>query len=70
MKKMKKALLGTTLVGALVVSAGFGTYSWFTSETNASGQIANGSLQLNNGQNITEKIIDGVDFAPSQLKYG
>ncbi|MGE8203780.1 hypothetical protein ACQKP0_04385 [Heyndrickxia sp. NPDC080065] len=70
MKKAKKALLGTTLVGALVVSAGFGTYSWFTSETNAAGQIANGTLQLNNGQNITEKIIDGVDFAPSQLKYG
>ncbi|GIN87916.1 hypothetical protein J6TS2_43020 [Heyndrickxia sporothermodurans] len=70
MKKVKKALLGTTLVGALVVSAGFGTYSWFTSETNAAGQIANGTLQLNNGQNITEKIIEGVDFAPSQLKYG
>lgn len=70
MKKMKKALLGTTLVGALVVSAGFGTYSWFTSETNAAGEIANGTLQLNNGQNITEKVIDGVDFAPSQLKYG
>ncbi|MGE6257153.1 hypothetical protein ACQKCU_04445 [Heyndrickxia sporothermodurans] len=70
MKKMKKALLGTTLVGALVVSAGFGTYSWFTSETNAAGQIANGTLQLNNGQDMTEKIIDGADFAPSQLKYG
>lgn len=70
MKKMKKALWGTTLVGALVVSAGFGTYSWFTSETNAAGEIANGTLQLNNGQNITEKVIDGVDFAPSQLKYG
>ncbi|MGE6259837.1 hypothetical protein ACQKCU_18480 [Heyndrickxia sporothermodurans] len=70
MKKVKKALLGTTLVGALVVSAGFGTYSWFTSETNAAGQIANGTLQLNNGQDMTEKIIDGADFAPSQLKYG
>ncbi|MFD4704673.1 hypothetical protein ACFWM3_07375 [Gottfriedia sp. NPDC058432] len=70
MKKMKRALLGTTLVGALVVSVGFGTYSWFTSETNAAGQIVNGTLQLNNGQNITEKVIDGVDFAPSQLKYG
>jgi len=70
MKNIKKALLGTTLVGALVVSAGFGTYSWFTSETSAAGEIENGTLQLNNGQNITEKIIDGVDFAPSQLKYG
>jgi spore coat-associated protein N len=70
MKKLKKALLGTTLVGALFVSGGFGTYSWFTSETNAAGEIANGTLQLNNGQNITEKVIDGVDFAPSQLKYG
>jgi spore coat-associated protein N len=70
MKKMKTALLGTTLVGALVVAGGFGTYSWFTSETSASGEIANGTLQINNGQNITEKVIDGVDFAPSQLKYG
>lgn len=70
MKNIKRALLGTTLVGALVVSAGFGTYSWFTSETSAAGEIVNGTLQLNNGQNITEKIIDGVDFAPSQLKYG
>lgn len=70
MKKVKRALLGTTLAGALIVSAGYGTYSWFTSETNAAGQIANGTLQLNNGQNITEKVIDGADFAPSQLKYG
>jgi hypothetical protein len=32
MKKVKKALIATSLAGALVASAGFGTYSWFTAE--------------------------------------
>ncbi|MGC4377807.1 hypothetical protein WD019_12810 [Fictibacillus sp. Mic-4] len=70
MNKAKKALLGTTLAGVLVVSAGFGTYSWFTSETKASGEITNGTLSINHGQDITEKVISGENFAPSQLKFG
>ncbi|MCS0787421.1 hypothetical protein NX021_04500 [Cytobacillus firmus] len=70
MFKLKNAFLGSALVGAIVVSGSFGTYSWFTSETNASGEITNGKLEINNGQDIQTKIIEGAGFAPSQLKYG
>lgn len=49
MKKIKKALIGTALAGTLVVGAGAGTYSWFNAEANASGDIANHTFELNNG---------------------
>ncbi|WP_078381953.1 hypothetical protein [Sutcliffiella halmapala] len=70
MFKIKNALLGSALVGAIVVSGSFGTYSWFTSETNATGEITNGILEINNGQDMDTKIIEAAGFAPSQLKYG
>ncbi|MBM7585932.1 spore coat-associated protein N [Bacillus pakistanensis] len=66
----KKALLGTTLAGAIAVGASFGTYSWFTSETAATGEITNGVLEINNGEDISEKIVNIDEFAPSQLIYG
>jgi spore coat-associated protein N len=70
MFKLKNAFLGSALVGAIVVSGSYGTYSWFTSETNATGQITNAKLEINNGQDMQSKIIEATGFAPSQLKYG
>ncbi|MCS0788021.1 hypothetical protein [Cytobacillus pseudoceanisediminis] len=70
MFKLKNAFLGSALVGAIVVSGSFGTYSWFTSQTNASGEITNGTLEINNSQDMQTKIIEAAGFAPSQLKYG
>lgn len=68
--KAKKALLGTTVAGAIAVAASYGTYSWFTSETTAKGEITNAIVQLNHGENIQEKIVAQKNFAPSQLVYG
>ncbi|WP_121604266.1 hypothetical protein [Virgibacillus sp. Bac332] len=70
MKKWKKALLGTTFAGVLVASTGLGTYAWFTSETEAHGDMENGVLQINDNSNIETPIFSGVKFAPSQLEYG
>lgn len=70
MKAVKKALLGMSVAGVLVVSAGMGTYSWFTSETNASGEVVNGTLQINNGVDITTPVVLAEKFAPSQLQFG
>ncbi|PUB10637.1 hypothetical protein [Paenisporosarcina sp. OV554] len=71
MKKTKKMLLGTALAGTLVVvSAGFGTYSWFTSETNALGDMKSGVLAINDGIDIDTPIFSGTKFTPSQLQYG
>lgn len=70
MKKSKNVLLGTALAGALIVSTGFGTYSWFTSESNAQAEMKNGILQINGGGNIDTPIFTAEQFAPSQLHYG
>lgn len=70
MKKTKKALLATALTGALVLGAGVGSYSWFTSEIQATGQITNGTLEINNGNNIEESIVNYNGFAPSNLVFG
>ncbi|MDF2038420.1 hypothetical protein P2R12_15780 [Cytobacillus oceanisediminis] len=70
MFKLKNAFLGSALVGAIVVSGSFGTYSWFTSQTNASGEITNGTLEINNSQDMQTKIVEAAGFAPSQLQYG
>ncbi len=70
MKKTKNVLLGTALAGALLVSTGFGTYSWFTSESNAQAEMKNGILQINGGGNIDTPIFTAEQFAPSQLHYG
>ena len=70
MKKTKNVLLGTALAGALIVTTGFGTYSWFTSESNAQAEMQNGILQINGGGNIDTPIFTAEQFAPSQLHYG
>ncbi|MGM0836146.1 MAG: TasA family protein [Bacillota bacterium] len=73
MKKImaaKKALLGATLAGAIAIGGSYGTYSWFTSEVKATGEIINGTLQLNNGEDMTESIVSIDNFAPSQLIWG
>jgi spore coat-associated protein N len=70
MNKVKKALLATSMAGALVVSAGYGTYSWFTSSTSAVGDIDNGTLSVNNGEAISTKLFSAAKFAPSQVVTG
>ena len=70
MSKVKKALLGTTIAGTIAVATSYGTYSWFTSETSAKGEVTNALLQLNNGENINESIVAVENFAPSQLVFG
>jgi spore coat-associated protein N len=64
MNKAKKALIATSLAGALVVSAGYGTYSWFTAEKSATGTITNGTLTLGDASG---HLFDHAKFAPSQL---
>lgn len=68
--KAKKALLGTTLAGAIAVAASYGTYSWFTSETTAKGKIKNTIVQLNNGEDMKGNLVVAENFAPSQLAFG
>ncbi|MDR7073339.1 TasA family protein [Fictibacillus barbaricus] len=63
MNKAKKALLGTALAGAMVVSAGFGTYSWFTDVKEANGTIQNGTLTVGMDSNLFAH----QNFAPSQM---
>jgi spore coat-associated protein N len=67
MKNVKKALIATSLAGALVVSAGYGTYSWFTAEKSATGQITNGTLTLGDASG---QLFSHAKFAPSQLLIG
>lgn len=63
-------MLGTAIAGVIVATASIGTYSWFTSETSAIGNMENGTLEINNGADIEEALFSGVKFAPSQLQYG
>lgn len=70
LSKVKKALIGTSIAGMITVSLSYGTYSWFTSETTAQGKIINSTVQLNNGQNIEENIVNIDGFSPSQLVFG
>ncbi|SDC75258.1 hypothetical protein [Shouchella lonarensis] len=71
MKKLKIAMIGTAFAGAIVLMVGNnGSFSWFTSETSASGQLTNGTLELNDGNNISGNIVQATNFAPSQLIFG
>ncbi|MGN7312348.1 hypothetical protein ACTHQ4_14735 [Alkalicoccobacillus gibsonii] len=70
MKKTKKVLLGVSVAGALVLGAGMGSFSWFTSEIQATGQLQTGTLEINNGQDIEENIVNYSGFAPSNLVFG
>ena len=63
MKNFKRVLIGTALAGSLVVGAGYGTYSWFTAQTSATGTIDNGTLALGDmGVNLFKQ----EKFAPSK----
>jgi spore coat-associated protein N len=63
MKNIKKVLIGTALAGSLVVGAGYGTYSWFTAETSATGTIDNGTFALGD---MGANLFNQVKFAPSR----
>ncbi|KEZ51679.1 hypothetical protein [Metabacillus indicus] len=69
---LKKAMFGTALAGALVVGAGYGTYSWFSAESSATGKIVNGTLELNGGTDVQlkQKVVKDNKLAPSQLVFG
>ncbi|MGG1678222.1 hypothetical protein ACIFOT_21150 [Neobacillus sp. NRS-1170] len=64
MNNVKKALIATSLAGALVVSAGYGTYSWFTAEKSVTSQIKNGTFTLGEA---SSPLYNHEKFAPSQL---
>lgn len=67
MKNVKKALIGTALAGTLVIGAGAGTYSWFTASYNASGDITNHTLSINESLTAQETLdFDNVKLAPSR----
>jgi len=70
MKKTKRLLIVTALSGILIATAGLGTYSWFTSESNAQGTMQSGVLEINDGSDIEEPLFSGEKFSPSQLQYG
>lgn len=70
LKKAKIALFYIAVVGLLIAFSGGGTFSWFTSQTTATGEMQNGKLELNNGEDIELSIFEGSKFTPSQLEYG
>ncbi len=65
MKNVKKVLAATALSGAVLVGAGFGTYSWFSAEKTSTGSITNGTLTLGDMANS----FSHTNFAPSQIKH-
>ncbi|SDC75370.1 hypothetical protein [Shouchella lonarensis] len=70
-KKLKVAMIGTAFAGALALVVGTnGSFSWFTSQTSANGELKNGTLELNNGNDISGDIVQASSFAPSQLIFG
>ena len=70
MNKVKKALIGTALVGSLVVGAGFGTYSWFTSNATVSGSVDNAVIKISpETETLNFKVIDNEKLAPSRTAF-
>ncbi|WP_096156686.1 hypothetical protein [Bacillus sp. FJAT-45066] len=65
MTKVKKAVLGTALAGAIVAGAGFGTYSWFTGSTEAHGVVDNAIVEITGGGQATFDYSSGY-LAPSR----
>jgi len=62
MNKMKKALLGTALAGAVVAGASAGTYAWFNAEYVTSGAITNHTLTINEQTEVYEPLSFGGAF--------
>ncbi|MBM7838691.1 spore coat-associated protein N [Alkalihalobacillus xiaoxiensis] len=70
-KSFKVAMVGTAFAGALALTiSSTGSFSWFTGETSASGEIRNGTLEINNGNEMNGSIVEATSFAPSQLIFG
>lgn len=68
MNKMKKALLGTVLAGAVVVGASAGTYAWFNAQYTVGGEITNHTLTLGNGGDKTgTEVYEALDFGNTLL---
>ncbi|WML53798.1 hypothetical protein RCG17_03745 [Neobacillus sp. PS3-12] len=65
MKNIKKALIGTALAGSLIAGAGFGTYSWYTAESHATGSIQTGTFGLSQ----MGSLFDQKQFTPSQVIF-
>ncbi len=74
MNKTKKALLGTALAGAVVVGAGFGTFSWFTSSAEVTGSVENSTLKISAGEDANfDLTVDGDNYsalAPGRTASG
>ncbi|CAG9620764.1 SipW-dependent-type signal peptide-containing protein [Sutcliffiella rhizosphaerae] len=63
--KVKKAVMGTALAGVLVAGVGFGTYSWFTDSTEATGQVRNAVVEIVGGGQASFDYSSGY-LAPSR----
>ncbi|KMJ56506.1 hypothetical protein AB685_21505 [Bacillus sp. LL01] len=71
MNKTKKVLLGTALAGAVVVGAGFGTFSWFTSSANVSGEVLNSTLEIEATEEFNLTVQGGHSaLAPGRTAIG
>ncbi|WP_100373750.1 hypothetical protein [Bacillus sp. FJAT-45037] len=72
MQKTKKALLGTALAGAIVIGAGFGTFSWFTSNAVVSGEITNSVIEITPESQVFNMKVNKGEFdnmAPSRVAF-
>lgn len=70
-KSLKVAMVGTAFAGALALTiSSTGSFSWFTGQTTASGEIQSGTLEINNGNDIDGAIVEATSFTPSQLIFG
>jgi len=63
---VKKVALGIALSGALIAGAGYGTYSWYTSEVKATGSVQNTTFELNGGGKSTSGNLFEGTLAPSR----
>lgn len=67
MKKVKRALLGTAIAGAVVVGASAGTFAWFNASYTVSGEITNHTLTINDELEATEELdFDNKMLAPGR----
>ena len=65
--RVKKFTLGLALSGALIAGASYGTYSWYTSEVKATGEVTTKTFELTRTPyTASRKIIDVKNMAPGR----
>lgn len=65
--RAKKMALGIALSGALIAGASYGTYSWYTSEVKATGEVTTKTFELTRTPyTASRQIIDVKNMAPGR----